>query len=50
MLTLAYRRNPGQILLVHLEVLCNLGYDDYRDIADRFEEIGFACDGIRIMV
>lgn len=49
-LALAERINAGQILFVHLEEYWNRGYGDYRAIENRVENIGFAYDGIRIVV
>ena len=42
--------NSKRILFVHLEEYWNRGYDDYRALENRFDNIRFAYDGMRVTV
>lgn len=49
-LALAGRIEAGQILFVHLEEYWNRSHDDYMKLEQRFDNINFAYDGMRVTV
>ncbi|MGD8984772.1 MAG: MBL fold metallo-hydrolase [Desulfobacteraceae bacterium] len=49
-LALARRIKAGRILFIHLEEYWNRGYDQYVEIEEKFNNVQFAYDGMRISI